>query len=86
MQIITKIYLIFITLHPIPCFFCKFPFSLDAAVSHNKVRMYGNFRLLTDKIRGYLEAETPGDLFAKILERLEQDFETGLHTRFVFRV
>ena len=44
--------------------------------------MYGNFRSLTAKIEEYLVADTPGDLFAKILERLEQDFESGLHNRF----
>lgn len=45
--------------------------------------MYGSFRTLTDKIRDYLTAANPGDLFAKILERLEGDFETGVSQRFV---
>ena len=40
--------------------------------------MYGSFRLLTKKIEDYLHAATPGDLFAKILARLEEDFD---HTR-----
>ena len=39
--------------------------------------MFGSFRKLTSKIQEYLTADTPGDLFAKILERLEQDFEKG---------
>ncbi|XP_053394800.1 uncharacterized protein LOC123525710 isoform X2 [Mercenaria mercenaria] len=43
----------------------------------DEVRMYGSFRTLTDKIREYLTANSPDDLFAKILERLEQDFEQG---------
>ena len=43
--------------------------------------MFGSFRLLESKIKEYLSAGTPGDLFAKILERLEQDFETGQHER-----
>ena len=37
--------------------------------------MFGSFRKLTEKIREYLTADTPGELFAKILERLEEDFE-----------
>ena len=47
-----------------------------------KVRMFGSFRLLTKKIEEYLTAETPGELFAKILERLEEDFEKGTHKRY----
>ena len=39
--------------------------------------MYGNFRSLSSKITEYLTAESPGDLFEKILERLDEDFETG---------
>ena len=39
--------------------------------------MYGNFRTLSKKITEYLTAESPGDLFEKILERLEGDFEQG---------
>lgn len=46
-----------------------------------KVRMYGSFRTLSDKIQEYLTADTPGDLFAKILERLEGDFEKGENAR-----
>jgi len=48
-----------------------------------QVRMYGSFRTLTDKIKDYLTASNPGDLFAKILERLEGDFEKGTNERFV---
>lgn len=47
--------------------------------------MYGNFRLLTDKIKEYLTADTPKDLFAKILERLEEDFEKGDNARYFKR-
>ena len=43
--------------------------------------MYGSFRQLSAKIREYLSADNPGDLFAKILERLEEDFEKGQHNR-----
>ncbi|XP_052774907.1 uncharacterized protein LOC128213338 [Mya arenaria] len=43
----------------------------------DEVRMYGSFRTLTDKIQDYLMASNPGDLFAKILSRLEGDFENG---------
>ncbi|KAL4236673.1 hypothetical protein ACF0H5_005057 [Mactra antiquata] len=47
----------------------------------DEVRMYGSFRTLSAKIQEYLTAESPGDLFAKILERLEVDFEQGDHPR-----
>ncbi|XP_061175870.1 uncharacterized protein LOC133184810 [Saccostrea echinata] len=40
----------------------------------DEVRMYGNFRMLTQKIQDYLQADSPGVLFTKILERLESDF------------
>ncbi|KAL5013818.1 hypothetical protein ScPMuIL_008088 [Solemya velum] len=43
----------------------------------DEVRMYGSFGTLTAKIMEYLTATSPGDLFAKILERLEEDFEKG---------
>lgn len=46
--------------------------------------MFGNFRQLTSKIEEFLTADTPGDLFAKILERFETDFEHGQNERFVF--
>ena len=46
--------------------------------------MYGSFRTLTDRIKEYLKADSPGDLFAKILERLEEDFEHGEYERYVF--
>ena len=39
-----------------------------------QVRVYGSFRTLTQKIQEYLQADNPGDLFAKILERMEDDF------------
>ena len=44
--------------------------------------MYGSFRTLTDKIQEYLTADSPNHLFAKILERLEQDFEKGSNSRY----
>ena len=47
-----------------------------------QVRIYGSFRTLTDKINTYLQAGTPAELFAKILERLEGDFEVGDENRF----
>ncbi|KAL4237051.1 hypothetical protein ACF0H5_005435 [Mactra antiquata] len=47
----------------------------------DEVRMYGSFRTLSAKIQEYLTAGSPGDLFAKILERLEDDFEKGVHAR-----
>ncbi|XP_076109505.1 uncharacterized protein LOC143078527 [Mytilus galloprovincialis] len=43
----------------------------------DEVRMFGSFRTLTNKISEYLSAESPQDLFAKILERLEDEFEKG---------
>ncbi|CAG2252128.1 NPHP3 [Mytilus edulis] len=43
----------------------------------DEVRMFGSFRTLTNKITEYLSAESPQDLFAKILERLEEEFEKG---------
>ncbi|XP_052059702.1 uncharacterized protein LOC127700331 [Mytilus californianus] len=43
----------------------------------DEVRMFGSFRTLTNKISEYLSAESPQDLFAKILERLEEEFEKG---------
>ena len=39
--------------------------------------MFGNFRQLTSKISNYLTADSPGVLFEKILQRLEEDFEQG---------
>ena len=50
---------------------------------HSQVRVYGNFRKLTEKIQEYLQADSPGELFAKILERLEVDFEQGQQPRWV---
>ncbi|VDI57556.1 Hypothetical predicted protein [Mytilus galloprovincialis] len=47
----------------------------------DEVRMYGSFRTLTEKIQEYLSADTPQDLFAKILDRLEEDFEKGDNAR-----
>ena len=43
--------------------------------------MYGSFRTLTEKIDDYLTADNAGDLFAKILSRLEDDFEQGPNAR-----
>ncbi|XP_064632184.1 uncharacterized protein LOC135490720 isoform X2 [Lineus longissimus] len=43
----------------------------------DEVRIYGSFSSLSQKIADYLLADTPGDLFTKILERLEADFEKG---------
>ena len=39
--------------------------------------MFGSFSQLTQKIRDYLTARDPGDLFQKILARLEDDFEAS---------
>ncbi|ELU12330.1 hypothetical protein CAPTEDRAFT_96933 [Capitella teleta] len=47
----------------------------------DEVRVFGSFRELTSKLAEYLSAATPGELFAKILARLENDFE---ETRSVF--
>jgi hypothetical protein len=44
--------------------------------------MFGLFRKLTEKIEEYLKAENPQELFAKILGRLENDFEKGTHSRY----
>ena len=44
--------------------------------------MYGSFRTLTSKIQDYLTAEMPSALFAKVLERLEADFEHGAEARY----
>ncbi|XP_013386754.1 TPR repeat-containing protein DDB_G0287407-like [Lingula anatina] len=41
----------------------------------DEVRLFGSFEQLGNKVREYLTAGTPGDLFAKILARLEGDFE-----------
>ena len=40
------------------------------------MRLFGSFRQLTQMIREYLSAETPAMLFARILARLEDDFDT----------
>lgn len=40
----------------------------------DEVRMYGSFFTLTDKIKEYLEADSPKSLFSKILQRLEEDY------------
>ncbi|XP_078619476.1 uncharacterized protein LOC144886633 isoform X1 [Branchiostoma floridae x Branchiostoma japonicum] len=47
----------------------------------DEMRLYGEFETVTTRIKHYLEAENPGVLFGKILERLEKDFETGVNTR-----
>ncbi|VDI39379.1 Hypothetical predicted protein [Mytilus galloprovincialis] len=47
----------------------------------DEIRIFGSFRQLTDKIKEYLSARNPQELFAKILERLEHDFETGTNSR-----
>ncbi|XP_063416845.1 uncharacterized protein LOC134699089 isoform X1 [Mytilus trossulus] len=47
----------------------------------DEIRIFGSFRQLTDKIKEYLSARNPQELFAKILERLEHDFETGTNPR-----
>ena len=48
-----------------------------------QVRMYGNFFQLTTAIKGYLAASNPGELFVKILDRMENDFEQSIVERFV---
>ena len=48
--------------------------------------MFGNFRKLTSKIEDYLMAPAPHDLFAKILSRLEEDYERGQYARYVERI
>ncbi|XP_063951363.1 uncharacterized protein LOC129253865 [Lytechinus pictus] len=47
----------------------------------DEVRMYGSFSQLTTAIKSYLAADDPGALFVKILQRLENDFETGAVSR-----
>ncbi|XP_022091330.1 uncharacterized protein LOC110979639 [Acanthaster planci] len=47
----------------------------------DEVRMYGNFFQLTTAIREYLAAGNPGELFVKILDRFEDDFERGIVER-----
>ncbi|XP_041471148.1 TPR repeat-containing protein DDB_G0287407-like [Lytechinus variegatus] len=47
----------------------------------DEVRVYGSFYQLTSSIKNYLEAQDPGQLFVKVLERLESDFEQGEHGR-----
>eukprot|EP00057_Strongylocentrotus_purpuratus_P006384 XP_011660858.1 PREDICTED: uncharacterized protein LOC576310 isoform X1 [Strongylocentrotus purpuratus] len=47
----------------------------------DEVRVYGSFYELTAAIKTYLEAQDPGQLFVKVLERLESDFERGEHGR-----
>ena len=46
-----------------------------------QVRMYGSFFQLTKAIQSYLAADDPGELFVKILERLEDDFDNGAVSR-----
>lgn len=46
-----------------------------------EVRIYGDFFQLTGAIKSYLEAQDPGQLFVKVLERLESDFESGEYGR-----
>ncbi|XP_022088563.1 uncharacterized protein LOC110978130 isoform X2 [Acanthaster planci] len=47
----------------------------------DEVRMYGNFFQLTTAIKGYLAAGNPGELFVKILDRMENDFEQSIVER-----
>ncbi|XP_038058559.1 uncharacterized protein LOC119729838 [Patiria miniata] len=44
----------------------------------DEVRMYGNFFQLTTAIKEYLAASNPGELFVKILDRMEKDFEQSI--------
>ena len=46
-----------------------------------KVRVFGSFEHLTDAVKEYVKAKDPGELFVKILERLEKDFESGSEAR-----
>ena len=43
--------------------------------------MFGSYEQLTSAIQTYLLAKDPGELFVKILERLESDFESGVEAR-----
>ncbi|XP_070541009.1 uncharacterized protein [Ptychodera flava] len=63
---------------------------IDAPQSNNplylralldELRVFGRFEILSKRIEQLLSAEDPSVLFGKILERLEQDFESGSHGR-----
>ena len=43
--------------------------------------MFGSFEHLTGAIKEYVKAKDAGELFVKILERLEKDFESGSDAR-----
>ena len=47
--------------------------------------MYGDFFQLTTAIKEYLAAGNPGELFVKILDRMEDDFEQRLVERYYVR-
>ncbi|XP_038072011.1 uncharacterized protein LOC119740704 [Patiria miniata] len=47
----------------------------------DEVRMYGSFFQLTTAIKEYLAAGSPGELFVKILDRFQDDFEQGIVER-----
>ncbi|XP_072040846.1 uncharacterized protein [Amphiura filiformis] len=47
----------------------------------DEVRVFGSFEHLTNAIKDYVKAKDPGELFVKILERLESDFESGSEGR-----
>ena len=44
--------------------------------------MYGVYEKLTGAIKDYLAARDPGELYVKVLERLEADFEKGENGRY----
>ncbi|XP_072041437.1 TPR repeat-containing protein DDB_G0287407-like, partial [Amphiura filiformis] len=46
-----------------------------------EIRMFGRFEKLDEEITKYLESKNPGELFEKILERLENDFDKGAVSR-----
>ncbi len=41
----------------------------------DELRVFGVYEQLNDRIRHYIQAKSPAELYEKILERLEQDFE-----------
>ena len=61
--------------------FFLFFFILFFLFLYLKVRMFGSYEQLTSAIKTYLLAKDPDELFVKILERLESDFESGAEAR-----
>ncbi len=61
----------------------KVSYRMLILLCYIKVRVFGSYEQLTSAVKDYVKAKDPGELFVKILERLELDFESGPEARYV---